>query len=173
MLTGETQSRKVLLAVVGVLAIGAGIAVLAQDQGQKTEQAPPAAVPGNDYTRSVAKPYDEVMKAVEVAAKAQGFRVSNVHDIAASLRKDGIERKPVATVEVCNSKLAAQVLQAEPRLATLMPCRIAVFEKDGQTVVSMIWPSRLMTMFPENAEVKDAAAQVDKSMKAIVDQATQ
>ncbi len=172
MLTAKTQSRNVLLAVVGVVAIGAGIAVLAQDQAQKP-QAPQAATPANDYTRSVAKPYDEVMKAVEAAAKAQGFRVSNVHDIAASLRKDGIERKPVATVEVCNSKLAAQVLQAEPRLATLMPCRIAVFEKDGQTVVSMIWPSRLMTMFPENAEVKDAAAQVDKSMKAIVDQATQ
>ena len=92
----------------------------------------------NDYTRSVARPYQEALAAVKEAAKAQGFRVSNVHDIAGSLRKDGIEREPYTTVEVCNTKLAAQVLRAEPRLGTLMPCRIAVYQQGNRTVVSMV-----------------------------------
>jgi len=68
----------------------------------------------NDYTRSVACPFAQVLAAVKEAAQAQGFQVSNVHDIAASLRKDGIQREPYATVEVCNTKIAAQVLNAEP-----------------------------------------------------------
>ncbi len=52
----------------------------------------------NDYTRTVSRPYEEVLSAVKTAAQKQGFRVSNVHDIAASLRKDGINREPYATV---------------------------------------------------------------------------
>src|ERR1019366_5690330 len=126
----------------------------------------------NDYTRSVARPYAQVLAAVKEAAQAQGFRVSNVHDIAASLRKDGIEREPLATVEVCNSKIAAEVLNAEPRLGSVMPCRITVFQQGKETVVTMILPSRLMRLFPVKPEVKQAAAEVDRGLKAIVDAAT-
>jgi uncharacterized protein (DUF302 family) len=126
----------------------------------------------NDYTRSVARPYAQVLAAVKEAAQAQGFRVSNVHDIAASLRKDGIEREPLATVEVCNSKIAAVVLNAEPRLGSVMPCRITVFQQGKETVVTMILPSRLMRMFPVKPEVKQAAAEVDRGLKAIIDAAT-
>ena len=127
----------------------------------------------NDYTRTVSRPYEQVLTAVKAAAQKQGFRVSNVHDIAASLRKDGINREPYATVEVCNSKIAAEVLNAQPLLGSVMPCRIAVFQKGNETTVSMIRPSRLMTLFPGSSEVKKEARQVEKSMEAIVDEATQ
>lgn len=160
----------VVFAVFAALALGAA-PPSAQDDSADVAGAR-AAGETNDYTRLVARPYQEVLAAVKAAAKAQGFRVSNVHDIAASLRKDGIEREPYATVEVCNSKLAAQVLVAEPRLGAVMPCRIAVYQKGDQTVVTMILPSRLMMLFPLQPEVKEAAAQVDRAMKAIIDTAT-
>ncbi len=146
-----------------VAAIGLGLSALAA--GKQSEST-------NDYTRSVARPYVEVLAAVKTAAEAQGFRVSNVHDIAASLRKEGLERPPYATVEVCNSKIAAQVLNAEPLLGSIMPCRIAVFQKGDVTVVSMIRPTRLMTLFPLKPEVKRDAAQVERSMQAIINEAT-
>ncbi len=126
----------------------------------------------NDYTRTVSRPYEEVLSAVKAAAQKQGFRVSNVHDIAASLRKDGINREAYATVEVCNSKIAAEVLNAQPLLGSVMPCRIAVFQKGNETTVSMVRPSRLMTLFPGSSEVKKEAQQVEKSMEAIVNEAT-
>ncbi len=140
-----------------------GLPVLAAEKQNKT---------ANDYTRSVSRPYEQVLTAVKSAAQAQGFRVSNVHDIAASLRKEGIERPPYATVEVCNSKIAAQVLNAEPLLGSIMPCRIAVFQKGDVTVVSMIRPTRLMTLFPLKPEVVREAAQVERSMEAIINEAT-
>ena len=126
----------------------------------------------NDYTRTVARPYEEVLAAVKVAAQKQGFRVSNVHDIAASLRKDGINREPYATVEVCNSKIASDVLNAQPLLGSIMPCRIAVFQKGNETTVSMVRPSVLLKLFPSNPEVKKDAQEVEKSMEGIVDEAT-
>ena len=126
----------------------------------------------NDYTRTVQRPYEEVLAAVKQAAQGQGFRVSNVHDIAASLRKDGIQREPYATVEVCNSKIAAEVLKAQPLFGSVMPCRIAVFQQGTGTTVSMILPSKLLTLLPAQGDIQRDAAQVEKSMKAIVDEAT-
>ncbi len=126
----------------------------------------------SDYTRTVSRPYAEVLAAVKQAAQSHGFRVSNVHDIAASLRKEGIQREPYATVEVCNSQIAAQVLEAQPLLGSVMPCRIAVFQQGNETTVSMIRPSKLMTLFPAKPEVTKAAKEVEHSMRAIVDEAT-
>ncbi len=160
--------RSVSRALVAATLLAGAIGVCQSARAQETS----SSVAPNDYTRSVARSYQEVLSAVKETAKAQGFRVSNVHDIAASLKKDGIEREPYATVEVCNSKLAAQVLRAEPRLGTLMPCRIAVFQQGNETVVSMVLPSHLMKLFPEKPAVEEAAAQVDRAMKAIIDTAT-
>ena len=126
----------------------------------------------NDFTRTVSRPYEEVLTAVKAAAQKQGFRVSNVHDIAASLRKDGINRESYATVEVCNSKIAADVLKAQPLLGSVMPCRIAVFQKGNQTTVSMIRPSVLLKLFPANPEVERNAQDVEKAMESIIDEAT-
>jgi uncharacterized protein (DUF302 family) len=166
-MTHVKKTALILLAGVAVLAAGAGLALPRDDR--------PAADDGKggaDYTRSTDRPYDQVHDAVTRAAKAQGFRVSGEHKISESLKKDGIDIPPYAAIEVCNSRLAAQVLKAEPRLGTLMPCRIAVYRQGDRTVVSMVLPSRLMTLFPEKPAVKEAAAAVDRAMKAIVDEAT-
>ncbi len=151
------------IGLAGFLAIVLGHTALAA--GQQSQR-------GSDYTKTVNRPYSEVLAAVKAAAQTQGFRVSNVHDIAASLRKDGLQCEPYATVEVCNSKIAAQVLQAQPLMGSIMPCRIAVFQKGNETTVSMIRPTKLMTLLPGSPEIKKDAEQVEASMEAIVDQAT-
>jgi uncharacterized protein (DUF302 family) len=151
------------LSLLGLMVALCSLSAVAAPNTEKSE---------NEYTRSVNRPYEQVLGAVKQAAQAQGFRVSNVHDIAASLKKDGIERAPYATVEVCNSKIAAQVLQAEPLMGSVMPCRIAVFQKGNETVVSMIRPTWLMGMFPSHSDVAKAAEDVEHSMETIIDEAT-
>ncbi len=156
--------KKVLAIGLGCLLVGLSLPVKAADgSGSGT----------NDYTKSVDRPYAQVLEAVQDAAKKEGFRVSNVHNIAASLKKDGIQREPYATVEVCNSRIAAQVLEADPLLGSVMPCRLAVFQKGNGTTVSMLLPSKMMKMFPENEQIDKAAQQVETSMKKIIDEATQ
>lgn len=147
-----------LSALVGVALFGAVRA--------RTEETPA------DYTRKVARPYAEVLTALQEAAKAQGFRVSAVHDLAASLRKEGIEREPYSVVEVCKAEIAAQVLKAEPRFGAFMPCRIAVYQQGSDTVISTVLPTRLLTFFPASAEVKSASVKVDSALKTMIDTAT-
>ena len=155
-----------LLAALGVVAGGTSPAASAEKVAPaRTEGAP-------DYTRSTDRPFDQVFDAVTKAAKGQGFRISGVHRISESLKKEGHDIPPYATIEVCNGRLVAGVLKAEPRLGALMPCRIAVYRHGEQTVVTTVLPSRLMMLFPEKPEVKKAAAEVDRVMKAIIDEAT-
>ncbi len=153
-----------------ILAIGLGCLLVGLSAPLRAADGTPAGK--NDYTKSVDRPYEQVLEAVKEAAKKEGFRVSNVHDIAASLKKDGIQREPYATVEVCNGRIAAQVLEADPLLGSVMPCRIAVFQKGSGTTVSMLLPSKMMRMFPPSSEIDNAAREVEASMKKIVDEAT-
>lgn len=126
----------------------------------------------SDYTRFTGRSYTQTLATLQETAKAQGYRISGVHDLAASLQKEGIERAPYAVVEVCKPEIAAQVLQAEPRLGALMPCRIAVYQQGDRTAVTTVLPTRLMALFPVKAELKAAAVRVDDDLKAIIDGAT-
>jgi uncharacterized protein (DUF302 family) len=125
-----------------------------------------------DYTRKTAKSYAATLSAVQEAAKTEGFKISGVHDIAASLRKEGIEREPYAVVEVCKAELAAEVLKAEPRFGVFMPCRIVVYQQGENTIMTSVLPTRLLTFFPAKPEVKAAALQVDRVIETIIDTAT-
>ena len=150
-----------------LLSMAAVIVALNSGVGAEPDKTPP------DYTRKTAKSYAATLSAVQEAAKTEGFKISGVHDLAASLLKEGIEREPYAVVEVCKAELAAQVLKAEPRFGVFMPCRIAVYQQGENTIVTSVLPTRLLTFFPANkAEVKAAALQVDRVMKTIIDTAT-
>ena len=108
--------KKILAIGLGCLLVGLSAPLQAADASTSGK---------NDYTKSVDRPYAQVLEAVKEAAKKEGFRVSNVHDIAASLKKDGIQREPYATVEVCNSKIAAAGAGGRPaaRLGHALPHR--------------------------------------------------
>jgi len=112
----------------------------------------------------------EVLVALEEAVAAQGFRVLARHDLAAAMAKAGIEREPYLVVEVCNARIAAAVLAADPRIGALLPCRIAVYQEDDQTVLTTVLPTHLIGLFPD-AGVAEHAAQVDQAMRAMVDAA--
>jgi uncharacterized protein (DUF302 family) len=154
---------KVLL----VLFVGALSFVLASGWNS----AAPAPESSADYTRSTDRPLADVLAAVQEAAKTHGFKVSGTHDLQASLKKEGIERGPYTVVEICRADLASEVLKAEPRFGSLMPCALAVYQQGGRAVVSTVLPTRLLALFP-GAKVQAQAAQVDEVLKSIVNAAT-
>jgi uncharacterized protein (DUF302 family) len=127
--------------------------------------------PGHDDTRTVERPFTEVLEAVQAAAKAQGFNVLGTHDLAASLKKAGIEREPYVVVEVCHPEQAAAVLKIEPRMGSQLPCRIAVWQAGPKTLVSTLRPTALVGLLPD-APLAAPARQVDAALKAILDAAT-
>ena len=136
---------------------------------ERTEALPEEDSP--DYTRVSTRSYAKALEAVQEAAKAQGFRVLSVHDLAASMREKGIERGPYAVVEVCNAPTADAVLRADVRFGALMPCRIAVYDANGRTMLTTVLPTHLMRLCPTHPDVEQAAARVDTAVRAMIDAA--
>ncbi len=82
--------------------------------------------------------FEETMTRLEEAALAKGWKVSAVHDLQATMAKFNMEVEPVTIVELCNPEHAGKVLSnADARVvSSMMPCRVAIYEKDGKVILS-------------------------------------
>jgi len=72
-------------------------------------------------------------------------------------------------VEICQPKAASQVLSKNPFISTAMPCRVAIFEQNGKTVLSTIAPTQMIEMYNE-PELKGVAEEVEKLVKEIMEE---
>ena len=103
------------------------------------------------------------------AVPANGFGLLHTHDIHGTLNAKGVDFTPQCRVfEVCNPKRAAEVLAVRMDLANALPCRIAVYERDGDVIVSMIRPSDMLAMLSDDAHLAKVAAEVEKTMNSIL-----
>lgn len=106
------------------------------------------------------------------AVKEHGFGVLHVHDIKNTLEGKGIPFDAACRVfEVCNPKRAKEVLTIQISLANALPCRIAVYERDGGILVSMMSPASILKVLSDDRGLAEIAASVEKSMIAMMDQA--
>lgn len=53
-------------------------------------------------------------------------------------------------MERCNPNLAKQVLEGNPDLGLLLPCTIAVYQKNNENYISLTRPRSLLAMASEN-----------------------
>ena len=126
--------------------------------------------PAFDYTVESSKGFDAAVDAVTQATAANGFRVQHIHDVQATLAEKGLTREPMKIIEVCNAKYAHQMLQVDPLISLMMPCRVTVYVQDGKTLVSTMRPSAIAGFFP-GRDLGDVPQQVEKTLLAIVDAA--
>ncbi|RMH80890.1 MAG: DUF302 domain-containing protein [Acidobacteria bacterium] len=116
------------------------------------------------------KPPEEVRKSIEEKAKAKGFGIMAVHEVHNILQSKGV---PIdyrcLIVEVCSPKHASTVLSKDPYISTAMPCRIAIFEKDGKTVVSTIAPTAMLESF-DRPELRFVAEEVERLIREIMEE---
>ena len=117
------------------------------------------------------KPVPEVRSRVEEAAKAKGFGVLAVHDLSAILASKGMPIDYSAVVvEVCSPRHAKAVLDTQPAIANALPCRIAIYERSGETVVETLPPTMLLGGF-EAPNLMPVAEEVEKLLKEIIETA--
>lgn len=115
--------------------------------------------------------FNETVEAITESAKEQKWSIPHQYDLQATMKKHGFDVKPVKVFSLCKPEHAYEILNSnEERLASaLMPCRIAVYEKDGKTFVSML-NSGLFSKFmgTKIKEVMGAAATENKLILAPV-----
>lgn len=105
----------------------------------------------------------------EAAARAQGFGTLATHDLHAKLKEKGVTFAPHCLVfEICDPKKAKTVLEADSRMASLLPCRIAAHDIQGDVVLSTVLPSAMLPA-DASAALKSAAIDVETRIKAIIE----
>ncbi len=124
-----------------------------------------------DYTVESSKAFDATVAAVEAKSAEKGFKVLAVHDVKATLESKGFSREPMKIVEICNAKYVNQVLVKDVKISLMLPCPVVVYVQDGKTLVSTLRP-RVMADFYPAANVGEIAAEVDRIVLSIVDEAT-
>ena len=113
----------------------------------------------------------EVDGPLREAAARHKFGVLNVLDLRATLRNKGIELGHEARVyDICNPQAAAQALWENPAVATLLPCRVAVYSSGAGSVIAMVHPTDLFAA--SGLEMASSLAEdVEREMIRIIDEA--
>ncbi|MFN3599078.1 MAG: DUF302 domain-containing protein [Aquificaceae bacterium] len=116
------------------------------------------------------KSVDELKEALQEKAKEKGFGVMAVHEVSQILENKGmpIDYRCVI-VEVCSPKHASQVLSADPYISTAMPCRIAIFEEDGKTLISTMAPTDMLELF-ERPDLEGVAMEIERLLEEMMEE---
>ncbi|MDX9791326.1 MAG: DUF302 domain-containing protein [Candidatus Kapabacteria bacterium] len=99
----------------------------------------------NESNYSFAETIEKLSDEIESA----GWRITAIHDLQETMKKNGKEVLPVKVIETCNPSHAYKILSKdnERNASSMMPCRISVYEKsDGKTYISRMKADKLAGM---------------------------
>ena len=116
--------------------------------------------PFDDYTVTTAKAPEAAVSAVQSRAQGKGFVVLHVHDLGKVFGEHGFPGEPAYVVELCNVGFGAGMLRWNPMASLMMPCKIAVYEKEGDTHISALRPRLMGDLFPQFAPQVEEADRV-------------
>lgn len=120
--------------------------------------------------RSTPLPLEAVCQRLPEVATSHKFGVQATHNLREKMETKGVPfARECRVIEICNPRHAQVVLNQAIEISTALPCRIAVYEEGGRTILATIKPTALLTMF--NAPGAAATAQeVEDVMVRIMDE---
>ena len=102
---------------------------------------------GFTHTVKTEKNIDKVIEDLTENLKEISFGVLEVLDFKKIISDKGLDlANNYKLMEVCHPNLAKQVLEANPDLGLLLPCTIAVYQKDDENYISLAKPTSLLEM---------------------------
>ena len=113
----------------------------------------------------------EAGQALEAAAQKHKFGVLAIHNLKETMARKGVEfSKECLIYEVCNPVQAKKVLEANPSIATALPCRIAIFQEGDHSKLSTIKPTAMLALFGDKG-LDPVALEVETVILAIMNEA--
>jgi uncharacterized protein (DUF302 family) len=118
------------------------------------------------------RPVTETVTRLTEELASRKFGVLHVHDLHKTLNSKGVPFEPQCQVlEVCNPQQAAKVLSDDIDMNMALPCRISVYEKDGQTCIGMLSPKQTLQLMSDSAQLAKVADEVEAVLVAAIDAA--
>lgn len=124
------------------------------------------------YIIESSKSVDQATADLQDAVKRNGFGVLHIYDLKQTLEDKGapIEHE-CRILDVCNPQKAQEVLGMDMSMNIALPCRISVYEQDGQTKIGLISPKAMLSMLSDSPGLADVANEVEDSIKQMIDEA--
>lgn len=115
------------------------------------------------------KTFERALADLQRSVAAHGFSVLHVHALSDTLASKGHPiDKQVAVMEVCNARIASQMLGRDPTISLALPCRVALFEHGGGARLGTIAPTSILAGFDIDPEVDRVATDVERTLRQIL-----
>lgn len=126
--------------------------------------------------RDVPVSFDEALRLVPEALKAEGFGILTEIDVQATLKKKlDVEFRRYTILGACNPPFAHAALQATLDVGLMMPCNVTVYEADdGHAVVTAIDPRRTIAASGDTTLMglaEDVGTALTRALDAVAAQA--
>ncbi|MDO8540592.1 MAG: DUF302 domain-containing protein [Opitutaceae bacterium] len=122
-------------------------------------------------TRRSRRPLEQVCAQLPDIVQKHKFGLLGTHDLKEKIQSKGLQfERECRVFEVCSPAQAKAVLDRAIEVSTALPCRIAVYQEAGDTVLATIKPTTLLGLFGAG-EARGIAEEVERSMVAIMDDA--
>ncbi|MBK7379454.1 MAG: DUF302 domain-containing protein [Ignavibacteriales bacterium] len=113
--------------------------------------------------------FELAVEKVTEELKREGFGVLTSIDVKETLKKKiNVDFKNYTILGACNPSLAHKALQVEEELGLLLPCNVIIYEKDGNSIVSIFNPM-VMAQTIENPGMQSVAEQVKEKLLRVLE----
>ena len=131
----------------------------------------------SEYTisKTIPRAYDHTVQAVKEGLADQGFGVLTEIDLAATLlAKIGATVAPQIILGACRPQLAHEALQADPSIATVLPCNVVVRAiDDDTTIVEAFDPEAMLGLSSSANAVAKAQSSGHGALETVANDARQ
>lgn len=122
------------------------------------------------YEIKVNLSFEEAINSIKNNLKEHDFGVLWELNFKEKLKEKGFDTDvKFKILEVCNPKKAKEVLETTIKIGYLLPCKIAIYEKDNSIFVGMMKPTSLIK-FLNNEDLNDVANEIENELKQVINE---
>lgn len=121
------------------------------------------------YTVKTQKAMNDVIEEITSNLTKIKFGVLGTLDFKEIFAKKGIDfPNEYKLLEVCNPVAAKQALDSDPNIGLLLPCTIAIYEKNDENYISLARPTVLLSV-AQNTGLEAMGKEIESKLIKVID----
>jgi uncharacterized protein (DUF302 family) len=112
--------------------------------------------------------FEETFEIINKEALKDGWKNPHTYDLQETLQKNGFAIDKTTTISFCKPNHAINILNHSNHrnISSIMPCRVAIYENDGEVFVSTLNSSLFSKLM--NRDIKRYMSQASEEMDNII-----
>ena len=121
------------------------------------------------YIEKSSKSVQEVVESIKNTVGDYKFGVLHIHNVKNTLNTKGFDfDRECQILDICNPSIAQNFLNNDMSLSVIMPCKISVYEDNGETKIAM--NSLVQLIDDVNPDFIEQAQEIQETLLTIIDQ---